>query len=132
MITGLALENVVTVGCPSWVSVELGLGSSLSASVISRPELATPSSSRPKAARGPHAGGGPLAQFCSPFPCWTEGCSASSLHSREQGSPTLDSLSPGRELHAMLKARWDLGTSVGVPPWPWPSWAAEGHATGQM
>lgn len=33
---------MVTVGCPSWVSVWLGLDSSLGASVSSRPGLATP------------------------------------------------------------------------------------------
>ena len=95
------------------VSVWLGLDSSLSASVSSRPGLATPPPPLVQGRRGV------LTQEVGHWLSLLDrGTLSIVLTWGEQGSPTLDSLAPGRELHAMLKARWDLGTSVGCCPGP--------------
>ena len=76
------------------------------------------SASGPEMARGPREGGEPAGPALHPLSRLDRGTPSIVLTRGEQGSPTLDSLSPGRELQVMLKAWWDLGVSVGVLPSP--------------
>ena len=76
------------------------------------------SASGPEMARGPREGGEPAGPALHPLSRLDRGTPSIVLTRGEQGCPTLDSLSPGRELQAMLKAWWDLGVSVGVLPGP--------------